>query len=169
MFKIAYANKDKIQNSITQGVIPSESLIVTNNDNKEAELSYYDENGNLKSIVKKTAFASKNAALLWIAKYDYSGVNISIFDAATSDWNSYIVGGDGSLNMIAKADEIADELPTASAEMSGITKLYNAKGNNVDGAISQFTFTQEINKKIEMGVDEEKETVIFGYDLENRV
>ena len=36
MFKIAYANKDKIQNSITQGVIPSESLIVTNNDNKEA-------------------------------------------------------------------------------------------------------------------------------------
>ena len=169
MFKIAYANKDKIQNSITQGVIPSESLIVTNNDNKEAELSYYDENGNLKSIVKKTAFASKNEALLWIAKYDYSGVNISIFDAATSDWNSYIVGGDGSLNKIAKADEIADELPTASAEVSGITKLYNAKGNNVDGAISQFTFTQEINKKIEMGVDEEKETVIFGYDLENRV
>ena len=169
MFKIAYANKDKIQNSITQGVIPSESLIVTNNDNKEAELSYYDENGNLKSIVKKTAFASKNEALLWIAKYDYSGVNISIFDAATSDWNSYIVGGDGSLNKIAKADEIADELPTASAEVSGITKLYNAKGNNVDGAISQFTFTQETNKKIEMGVDEEKETVIFGYDLENRV
>ena len=169
MFKVAYANKDKIQNSITQGVIPSESLIVTNNDNKEAELSYYDENGNLKSIVKKTAFASKNEALLWIAKYDYSGVNISIFDAATSDWNSYIVGGDGSLNKIAKADEIADELPTASAEVSGITKLYNAKGNNVDGAISQFTFTQEINKKIEMGVDEEKETVIFGYDLENRV
>ena len=169
MFKIAYANKDKIQNSITQGVIPSESLIVTNNDNKEAELSYYDENGNLKSIVKKTAFASKNEALLWIAKYDYSGVNISIFDAATSDWNSYIVGGDGSLNKIAKADEIADELPTASAEVSGIMKLYNTKGNNVDGAISQFTFTQEINKKIEMGVDEEKETVIFGYDLENRV
>ena len=110
MFKIAYANKDKIQNSITQGVIPSESLIVTNNDNKEAELSYYDENGNLKSIVKKTAFASKNEALLWIAKYDYSGVNISIFDAGTSDWNSYIVGGDGSLNKIAKADEVAGDV-----------------------------------------------------------
>ena len=48
-------------------------------------------------------------------------------------------------------------------------KLYNTKGNNVDGTISQFIFTQEINKKIEMGMDEEKETVIFGYDLENRV
>lgn len=165
MFKLAYVDKAKIENSIAQQVIPQESLIVTNNDNKDAELSYYDEKGNLKSIVKKTAFASQAEALLWVAKYDYSGVNISIFDAATSDWNSYIVGGDGSLNKIAKADE----LPTASAEVSGITKLYNAKGNNVDGAISQFTFTQEINKKIEMGVDEEKETVIFGYDLENRV
>ena len=110
MFKIAYANKDKIQTSITQGVIPSESLIVTNNDNKEAELSYYDENGNVKSIVKKTAFASQAEALFWITKYDYSGVNISIFDAATSDWNSYIVGGDGSLNKIAKADEVAGDV-----------------------------------------------------------
>ena len=60
-------------------------------------------------------------------------------------------------------------LPTASAEVPGIMKLYNAKGNNTDGTISQFLFTQEINKKIEMNVDEQKETVIFGYDLENRV
>lgn len=60
-------------------------------------------------------------------------------------------------------------LPTASTEVPGIMKLYNAKGNNTDGTISQFLFTQEINKKIEMNVDEQKETVIFGYDLENRV
>ena len=110
MFKLAYVDKAKIENSIAQQVIPQESLIVTNNDNKDAELSYYDEKGNLKSIVKKTAFASQAEALLWIAKYDYAGVNISIFDAATSDWNSYIVGGDGSLNKIAKADEVAGDV-----------------------------------------------------------
>ena len=110
MFKVAYANKDKIQNSITQGVIPAESLIVTNNDNKEAELSYYDENGNLKSIVKKTAFASKNEALLWIAKYDYSGTNISGFDATSGDWDTYIVGSDGNLNKIVKADDDVETL-----------------------------------------------------------
>ena len=110
MFKLAYVDKAKIENSIAQQVIPQESLIVTNNDNKDAELSYYDEKGNLKSIVKKTAFASQAEALLWLAKYDYSGVNISIFDAATSDWNSYIVGGDGSLNKIAKADEVAGDV-----------------------------------------------------------
>ena len=63
----------------------------------------------------------------------------------------------------------AGELPTASAEVPGIMKLYNTKGDNVDGTISQFIFTQEINKKIEMDVNVEKETVIFGYDLENRV
>ena len=110
MFKLAYVDKAKIENSIAQQVIPQESLIVTNNDNKDAELSYYDEKGNLKSIVKKTAFASQAEAQLWVAKYDYSGVNISIFDAATSDWNSYIVGGDGSLNKIAKADEVAGDV-----------------------------------------------------------
>ena len=110
MFKLAYVDKAKIENSIAQQVIPQESLIVTNNDNKDAELSYYDEKGNLKSIVKKTAFASQAEALFWITKYDYSGVNISIFDAATSDWNSYIVGGDGSLNKIAKADEVAGDV-----------------------------------------------------------
>ena len=110
MFKVAFANKDKIQNSITQGVIPAESLIVTNNDNKEAELSYYDENGNLKSIVKKTAFASKNEALLWIAKYDYSGTNISVFDATSGDWDTYIVGSDGNLNKIVKADDVVETL-----------------------------------------------------------
>ena len=54
MFNVAYADKNKIQNSIAQGAIPAESLIITNNEEGKAELSYYDENGNLKSIVKKT-------------------------------------------------------------------------------------------------------------------
>ena len=110
MFKLAYVDKAKIENSIAQQVIPQESLIVTNNDNKDAELSYYDEKGNLKSIVKKTAFASKNEALLWIAKYDYSGTNISVFDATSGDWDTYIVGSDGNLNKIVKADDVVETL-----------------------------------------------------------
>lgn len=109
MFKIAYTNKDKIQNSISQGIIPEESLIITNNTENDAELSYYDENGNLKTIVKKTTFASASEARLWVAKYDYSGSNISIYDADNDEWNNYIVGGDGTINKIAKSDEIAEE------------------------------------------------------------
>ena len=90
MFKVAYANKDKIQNSITQGVIPAESLIVTNNDNKEAELSYYDENGNLKSIVKKTVFENEDEMRLWVAKYDYSGELIT-YKNKDNNWKSGII------------------------------------------------------------------------------
>ena len=63
----------------------------------------------------------------------------------------------------------AGELPTASSEVAGVMKLYNNKGDNIDGAISQFAFTQEINKKIEMSVDTGKETIYFGHDLENPV
>lgn len=90
MFKVAYANKDKIQNSITQGVIPAESLIVTNNDNKEAELSYYDENGNLKSIVKKTVFETEDEMRFWVAKYDYSGELIT-YKNKDNNWKSGII------------------------------------------------------------------------------
>lgn len=63
----------------------------------------------------------------------------------------------------------AGELPTASSEVAGVMKLYNNKGDNIDGAISQFAFTQEINKKFEMSVDTGKETIYFGHDLENPV
>lgn len=60
-------------------------------------------------------------------------------------------------------------IPEASVDTAGIVKLYDGLGNNVDGTISQLAITQEINKKVEMNVDAEKETITFGYDLENRV
>ena len=113
MFNVAYADKNKIQNGIVQGVIPNESLIITNNDANAAELSYYDEKGNLKSIVRKTQFESENEALLWINKYDYAGINISIFDAKNNRWNSYIIGTDNRMNKIINDDNAADSVTEA--------------------------------------------------------
>ena len=113
MFNVAYADKNKIQNGIAQGVIPNESLIITNNDANAAELSYYDEKGNLKSIVRKIQFESENEALLWINKYDYAGINISIFDAKNNRWNSYIVGTDNRMNKIINDDNAADSVTEA--------------------------------------------------------
>ena len=110
MFNVAYADKNKIQNGIAQGVIPNESLIITNNDANAAELSYYDEKGNLKSIVRKIQFESENEALLWINKYDYAGINISIFDAKNNRWNSYIVGTDNRMNKIINDDNLGIRL-----------------------------------------------------------
>ena len=113
MFNVAYADKNKIQNGIAQGVIPNESLIITNNDVNAAELSYYDEKGNLKSIVRKTQFESENEALLWINKYNYAGVNVSIFDAKANQWNSFIVGADNKMNKIVNDDNVADSVTEA--------------------------------------------------------
>ena len=116
MFKIAYANKDKIQNSITQGVIPAESLIVTNNDNKEAELSYYDENGNLKSIVKKTVFESEDEMRLWVAKYDYSGELIT-YKNKDNNWKSGIIKENSVVSDLPVNEDVI--LPTDELCLNG--------------------------------------------------
>lgn len=110
MFKLAYVDKNKIENSIAQQVIPEESLIVTNSETKDAELSYYDEKGNLKSIVKKTKFESESEARLWIAKYgNYEGETISIKDK-DGNWNSYNIGANGEMNQVPNTESLTDIL-----------------------------------------------------------
>lgn len=110
MFKVAYVDKNKIENSIAQNVIPEESLIVTNSEDKSAEAYYYDEKGNLKQLVKKTKFESESEARLWIAKYgDYEGETISVKDK-DGNWNGYNVGTNGEMSLVPKADDLADIL-----------------------------------------------------------
>lgn len=110
MFKLAYVDKAKIENSIAQQVIPEESLIVTNSEAKNAELSYYDEKGNLKSIVKKTQFESFAEAQYWIAKYgNYEGETISIKDK-DGNWNSYNIGANGEMNQVPNTESLTDIL-----------------------------------------------------------
>lgn len=55
--------------------------------------------------------------------------------------------------------------PEATDTVAGLVKLYNAKGQNIDGSVTQQLFTSEIDQKIEMEVDLGDETIIFGYDL----
>lgn len=109
MFKLAYVDKNKIENSIAQQVIPEESLIVTNSEAKNAELSYYDEKGNLKSIVKKTQFESFAEAQYWIAKYgNYEGETISVLE--NGKWNTYTVNKDGEMNQIVYQQDMVSLL-----------------------------------------------------------
>lgn len=109
MFKLAYVDKAKIENSIAQQVIPEESLIVTNSEANNAELSYYDEKGNLKSIVKKTQFESFAEAQYWIAKYgNYEGETISILE--NGKWNTYTVNKDGEMNQIVYQQDMVSLL-----------------------------------------------------------
>ena len=109
MFKLAYVDKAKIENSIAQQVIPQESLIVTNSETKNAELSYYDEKGNLKTIVKKTQFESAAEAKVWIAKYgNYEGETISVLE--NGKWNTYTVNEDGDMNQIVYQQDMVSLL-----------------------------------------------------------
>lgn len=109
MFKLAYVDKAKIENSIAQQVIPEESLIVTNSEANNAELSYYDEKGNLKSIVKKTQFESFAEAQYWIAKYgNYEGETISLLE--NGKWNIYTVNKDGEMNQIVYQQDMVSLL-----------------------------------------------------------
>lgn len=109
MFKLAYVDKAKIENSIAQQVIPEESLIVTNSEENNAELSYYDEKGNLKSIVKKTQFESFAEAQYWIAKYgNYEGETISLLE--NGKWNTYTVNKDGEMNQIVYQQDMVSLL-----------------------------------------------------------
>lgn len=109
MFKLAYVDKAKIENSIAQQVIPEESLIVTNSEANNAELSYYDEKGNLKSIVKKTQFESFAEAQYWIAKYgNYEGETVSVLE--NGKWNTYTVNKDGEMNQIVYQQDMVSLL-----------------------------------------------------------
>lgn len=109
-FNVAYSNKDKIKNSIAQGIISEESFIITNNENEDAEAYYYDENGNLKQLVRKTKFESEIEARTWIAKYgNYEGETISVKDDE-GNWNNYNVGADGEMNQVLDTDSLAELL-----------------------------------------------------------
>ena len=105
MFKVAYADKDKIQNSIAQGVIPNESMIVTNNDKKDAELSYLDENGNLKKIVKKTVFDSEAEMRVALAHDDYSGVVVTYKDNQ-GNWATGIAEANGQMSDLPVQNDV---------------------------------------------------------------
>ena len=109
-FNVAYSDKDKIKNSVAQGVIPEESFIITNNEAKEAEAYYYDEKGNLKQLVKRMKFENETEARTWIAKYgNYEGETISVKDA-NGNWISYNVGANGEMVQMPNVDSLTDIL-----------------------------------------------------------
>ena len=57
-------------------------------------------------------------------------------------------------------------LPNATAELAGAVKLYDTKGQNIDGTMTQRAITNELNEKFEMDVVEEEEMVVFDIDID---
>lgn len=59
-----------------------------------------------------------------------------------------------------------NNLPNATAQTAGIMKLYNTKGQNIDGTMTQQAITNELNEKFEMDVVKEEEMIIFSTDID---
>lgn len=101
-FNVVYADKDKIESSIAQGVIPKESLILSDGEG-QSEASYYDDQGNLKYITKKNSFSSMVEANLWVSKYDYKGQLIAV--KMSDGWTPCIVDENNKISPFVSEED----------------------------------------------------------------
>ena len=53
------------------------------------------------------------------------------------------------------------KLPTATAEIPGIMKLYETTGENTDGTMTQKAITEELDSKVEIALNIEEGLLIF--------
>ena len=95
--RVAYGKRDDIPSAISSGVIPKETIIITN-DQTEPELLFYDMDGRLRNIAERTRFESLMEAEVWAKKYDCTGLVFSVHNGA--DWALFVVGDGGTLSPV---------------------------------------------------------------------
>lgn len=86
--RVAYGKKTSIDSAIANGTIPKDSIIITK-DEVEAELLFYDSDGNLKNIAERTRFTSIQEAEKWISIYPCNGLIFTIYNG--TNWKPYMV------------------------------------------------------------------------------
>lgn len=97
MARVAYGAKGKISAAIQSGVIPPDTIIITD-DAVETELLFYDIDGNLKSVAERSRFNALSEAEAWAKTYDCRGQIFSVHNGA--DWAMYQVQDDGTLSPV---------------------------------------------------------------------
>lgn len=95
----------------------------------------YFIDGNFYVDAGQTTEAPKNTNRLYV---DLANSRLYIYNGTTFD----VVGGGGNI-------------PSASAEVAGVLKLYDGLGDNIDGTMTQKAITTELNKKFEVMVEDE--------------
>lgn len=81
--------------------------------------------------------------------------NVANIYINVSENNIYFYNG-------VKYEKVEGQVSSATATSAGIMKLYNEKGQNIDGTMTQKAITDELNEKIEVQIDEEAEMITFG-------
>lgn len=115
--RVAYGKKQNVQSAIDKGIIPKDSIIITD-DNLDSELFFYDSEGNLKTVAKRTRFTTLAEAEQWAKDYPCKGFIFSIHNG--SEWLPYIVQDDNGLSPIVN-------------EVSDITNIKRIDGGTSDG------------------------------------
>ncbi len=105
--RVAYGKRSKITDAIAAGVIPKDSLIITN-DAEESELYFYDAAGKMKRISERKQFETISEAQAWVKVYDCVGHIISVHNG--SDWVPYIVTSDGALTPVDSGSGSIEEV-----------------------------------------------------------
>ena len=88
--KLAYGSIKKIQDAIDSGTIKAGTLIITSDEDNAGELFFYDNEGNLKRVEKKTKFTSYTDAVNWAKVWGSCGDIISI-RGNDGKWSPYFV------------------------------------------------------------------------------
>lgn len=104
--RVAYGDRDAIKDAIEEDIIPRECIIIT--DNAEAEMFFYDEDGNMRTIAERNRFESLTEAKIWALKYPCDGHIFTIQNG--TDWLPYIVKSGGELQPIAGGGSNLDDL-----------------------------------------------------------
>lgn len=78
--RTAYGERDRLPQAIGTGVIPKGTVIFTKEEGDQAELLFYDPQGNLKPVKEKSIFFSPEEAHNWTKKYGYTGQTVSVLE-----------------------------------------------------------------------------------------
>ena len=98
MAKISYGSKDRVSNAIQSGIIPKDTMIITD-DAQDPELLFYNKDGELRTVSERTKFESLSEAEQWVQMYNCTGNIFSINTGGT--WALYMVQEDNLLKPCA--------------------------------------------------------------------
>lgn len=131
--------KQGLRPKVGDGNLPYSKLEFIDESYRDTIINGYYENGIFYTDVNKTDILDGQQNKLYI-------------DNAHS--KIYYYDGDFYIN-------IQQSLTTATETVSGIVKLYDDLGDNIDGTITQKRLTQELNSRYKTRVKQEEEMLIF--------
>ena len=125
--RVAYGSRTKINDAILSGVIPLDTIIITNDDSRDAELKFLDANNQLKCIVDKTHFDSAAEAAAYIETYKPVGQTISVFSDGA--YNAYIVQKDCVLEPVGIKGVAPDAIIELINDVKALLEAEHSHGN----------------------------------------